>query len=403
MATKLPPTPHPFKEALAFHRARVAVPDSAVSEIRTEARMRALWAAGLAKQASALEVHRALEEALKNGTTPAQFRADWAKRVAADGGATLPVSRQNLIFDQNIGLAYSGGRMKQLRDPALLKAKPFWMYPLGPDDDRTTEICRLLQGYIAPADSEEWNHIAPPNHYKERHTAPVALSQEEAEARGYQAADGDSDRSYPVIDGRQILPATGFDAPPELLATDAQNLLDEFSSLLEEQDAKLPADYDLTALEDIPAAEQIEFEPAIADDTEAGWESFRELMGIPDELSSTFAEDVFGDGVVVNRGTFDTLFGADDTRELASALEPLLEDPLEVWFVPVTTEAGTVMVKRYIGVFTDGENEYWMWADQTPQGWIATGGVGSADEVEAKRKGYLALARTPRQGAKKAA
>src|SRR3954468_23233529 len=98
-----------FTEAVAYHSSRVPMTDSAVAKLSSEARLRAFWVSGLARQAEAVATHRLIDEGLRKGTTDAQFRADYAKAAAANGGSILPVSRQNLIIRQATGVAYAGG------------------------------------------------------------------------------------------------------------------------------------------------------------------------------------------------------------------------------------------------------------------------------------------------------
>jgi len=387
----LGPMPRVFREAISFHESRISITDREAKRSSSEARARSFYAASLADRASALETHRLIGEAMKNGTTEAQFRADFTRLLAANGGAVLPPSRQNLIFEQAIGLGYASGRIRQMRIVSETTDRIIWMYPLAPHDNRTTQICLSLEGYMAPADSPEWQRIAPPNHFKERHWQLLTLTLEQAKERGYVPRDEDEDpRQYPVIDGEEVHPDSGFDMQPELLASDAENLMDGYKALLGELEAKTAADYELGSLATLEDAEAIELpELATAGEAEAGWEAFREVTDMPDALDSTITVDALGDGVIVNRGTFDAIFAEEP--ELVSLLPELLSDPTEVWFIPVETAEGIEIVKRYLGVFVDVDgSRTWMWADQSPSGWLARGGfVKSPEELDALRKGYL--------------
>jgi hypothetical protein len=389
-----------FTEAVAYHRSRVPMTDSAVAKLSSDARLRAFYASGLARQAEAVATHRLIDEALRNGTTAAQFRADYAKAAAANGGSILPVSRQNLVIRQATGLAYAGGRMEKLR--AVSDTRPIWMYPLGPHDEKTTSICINLEGFMAEANSPVWEHIAPPNHFEERHLQVVSMTREQAAARAEKTGgkvweDVEGGGEYPVIDGQQMLPDAGFDMQPSLLASDSRQLVEEFSKLAGEMTAGDAETYGLASIGDLAEEEIVDApELAAASDAEEGWAALRDAAGIPDELETTFVPDMFGDGAIVNRGSYDAIFG-DTDPELAPLLPDLLTDPAEVWFVPFATDAGVEVVKRFFGAFDlDGET-VWLWADQAPSGWIARGGVSGPEQLDALRKGYLVFSKVPRK------
>jgi len=388
-----------FSEAVAYHRSRVPMTDKAVAKLSSDARLRAFYASGLARQAEAVATHRLIDEALRNGTTPAQFRADYAKTAAANGGSILPVARQNLVIRQATGLAYAGGRIEKMR--AVADTRPIWMYPLGPHDEKTTSICLSLEGFMAEANSPVWNHIAPPNHFQERHLQLVSMTREQAAARaektGGNVWEDKEGIEYPVVDGMQMLPDAGFDMQPSLLASDSRQLVDEFAKLAGEITAGNAESYELAAIGELAEEDFVDAgELAAAADAEEGWSLLREAAGIPDDLESSFLPDMFGDGAIVNRGSYDALFG-DTDPELAPLLTDLLTDPAEVWFVPFATDEGVTIVKRFFGAFdVDGET-VWLWADQAPSGWIARGGVSSAEQIEEQRKGYLVFSKVPRK------
>jgi hypothetical protein len=386
-----------FSEAVAYHRSRVPMTDAAVAKLSSDARLRSFYVSGLARQAEVVATHRMIDDALRNGTTPAQFRADYAKAAAANGGSILPVARQNLVIRQATAVAYSSARIEKMR--AVADQRPIWMYPLGPSDAKTTAICFSLQGFMAEADWPGWNHIAPPNHFNERHLALVSMTREQAAAfaeKGGKVILTSEDEEYAVIEGTQMIPDAGFDMQPSLLATDGRQLIEELTKLTSELTAGDAETYSLGPLGEMAAEEIVEApELAAAADAEEGWEALREATGMPDELESTFVPDMFGDGAVVNRGSYDAIFG-DTEPELAALLPDLLTEPAEVWFVPFATDEGVEVVKRFFGAFDVAGETVWIWADQAPSGWIARGGVSSAAEIEKLRKGYLVFSKAPR-------
>lgn len=408
----LTPTQKPFKEAIEFHRARVPMSSDAFATLSNEAKLRAFTVSGLARQSSIVEVYNLAEEALQTGMTMDMFRERLTAYLEANDWASLPAWRIDLIFRQAIGQARAIGRYEQMSDPDVVAMRPFWMYSLGPDDDRTTDVCRRLQGFIAPASSEVWNHIYPPNHFNERHSV-VSLSAAQAKSTGRIYEGPDSDQ-YPFVNGGRILPDPGFDAAPGLLESDGEQLLAEIANLAEEIEAKTPADYGLPTLDALPDSAVAELPPLdaplpvkpTADDLAAAWSRFQAALNMPADADSTVVVDVDGDGVIVNRQTFDHLLGLDTQdpahkidaaarAQFFSTLRPTLEDPVEVWWSPRKTDAGTVaFTKVYIGIYRDAESgrSLQVFVVRSPQGWLMWSGYPKdAAALEAVRRGYLSF------------
>lgn len=391
---KLKPTTKVFREAQEHHRARVSVSSSELANLGGEARARAFWVSGLARHASVVETHRLIDDAISKGGTIAEFRAGFTKMLADNGGAVIGPKRQNNIFRTNVSLAYGAGRMKQLSDPDIIAERPILMYPLSPHDEDTSAICLRLEGFMAEHDSPVWRHIAPPNHFQERHMKLLSLSREQAAKRGTVWQQPEGSGEYPVIDGQQILPDPGFDHAPHLLATDAQELARQWGELKGLRRAKSAANYDLEPLTDAghrlplpPASERV--------DLSGGWERLRKTIEVPEGLDETIVPDLLGDGVVVNRQSYDAIFG--ERPEMSPLLWDLLTNAGEVWMIPAETSAGVVAVKRYLAVIGDGDDILYLWAEQGPMGWLARGGFASEEELEALRTGYLATTRATRR------
>jgi phage-Barnase-EndoU-ColicinE5/D-RelE like nuclease2/Phage Mu protein F like protein len=415
MPPTLVPTLAPFQQAIDFHQSRVVMSPEAFADLSAEARLRAFSVSGLARQASVTEAYRLIEEAIQNGTTMEAFRTSFLAFLEANDGALLSDARIDLIFRQNVGLAYSMGRYAQMTDPDVLDARPYWMYPTGPDDSRTTEVCRSLQGFIALASAEVWQHIYPPNHFNERHNQVVSLSAEQAHKSGgiYPGPQGDQ---YPFLEdpetgqARRIMPDSGFDVAPSLVASDSGALSREMYSLGPEIAAKSAADYGLPAIADLPETDLAiapELGPALPadatpEDVGAAWQRFRDELGIPAGLDESMVVDAAGDGVIVNRETFDHLLGLDQGGDEAAIrtgaaraqyfgfIRPSIEEPLEIWWVP--ERAGyygeVAFVKRYIAAYQGG---VMLVIERSPSGWLMeTIWPSDPRGIELRRTGYLA-------------
>lgn len=411
----LSPTPKPFQEALDAHRARVPMSPEQFAALSDEAKLRAFTVSGLAREASILEVYNLAEEALQNGMTMEQFRDRLTAYLEANEGTALSPSRIDLIFRQAIGTARSAGRYQRMMDPDVLAARPYWMYPLGPDDDRTTAICKQLQGFIAPAKSEVWKHIYPPNHFNERHGQVVSLSEKQAKATG-RIYEGSEKDAYPWVGDRRAMPDPGFDSSPSLMDSDGAELLARVQQMTEDASlGKTPADYDLPSLSDVPGS-AIPDAPALGEalpaapspgDVEAAWQGFRDAVAMPEGLDSTLLADLDGDGVIVNRQSFDHIVGADSadpSRRIAGTtraqffnfIEPTLSDPTEVWFTPQRMAGGQLaFTKTYIALYQDPESgeTYQVFLVRSPQGWLMWSGYpDNPSDADSLRRGYLSYA-----------
>jgi hypothetical protein len=117
------------------------------------------------------------------------------------------------------------------------------------------------------------------------------------------------------------------------------------------------------------------------------------MFQMPQDLDETIAVDRDGDGLFVNRNTFDRARAADATSAVESmALVPaVLENPLEIWWIPTRDASGaTAFKKRYIGLFrTIGGDELAVVVDRSPSGWLMSIDFPNVTGLETFRRGYL--------------
>jgi SPP1 gp7 family putative phage head morphogenesis protein len=89
--------------------------------------------------------------------------AQWGGTVAS------PAWRMEVIFRNATQRAYVHGRVEQLRDPAVARTRPFWIFDaIG--DARTSEICAALDGTVLRASDPWWASHTPPCHHACRST-----------------------------------------------------------------------------------------------------------------------------------------------------------------------------------------------------------------------------------------
>jgi len=188
--------PLPFDEAIEAFRRRIPVSPEVMGRLALNARARAFSVAGVACMDALEEMRAAVDRAIADGTTMADFR----KRMAeiADAREMLPLGRAHVetIFRTNISTALSAGRYRQQTAPAVLQARPFWQY-LTADDGDVRPTHAALHGKVFAADDPVWQQIYPPNGFRCR-CRVVTLSARQVAARGVQVETGDQVLNKPI-------------------------------------------------------------------------------------------------------------------------------------------------------------------------------------------------------------
>ncbi|MBF0273467.1 MAG: minor capsid protein [Magnetococcales bacterium] len=113
-----------------------------------------------------------VEEAIKGGTTQAEFmrklaprlkEMGWWGRSEQDDGKSVGLGnpwRLKVIYQTNLQTAYMAGRWKELQDNA--DARPYWRY-VAVMDSRTRPAHRVLHGKVFRHDDPFWTKFFPPN------------------------------------------------------------------------------------------------------------------------------------------------------------------------------------------------------------------------------------------------
>ena len=118
------------------------------------------------------DIHRALNEAIANGTTLADFKKSFRETAARYGWTGSPQSpidtpgrlgwRATTIFNTNMRTSYAAGHYKQMTEPAALKARPYWRY-VGGLSEHPRPLHLAWSGTILKADDPWWDTHYPPN------------------------------------------------------------------------------------------------------------------------------------------------------------------------------------------------------------------------------------------------
>ena len=163
--------------AIAFWSWKAGLPYDVVKKLEEGARQRAFYVAGLAEHDAVQAIKDALQAALENGETLADFKNRCREVIENQGWHD---SRVETIYRNNMQSAYAAGRYKKMQ--AVKKARPYWQYyTLADGKVRPTHAVLHLQVY--PADHPFWDENYTPNGHKCR-CGVRTLSARQVEAEG---------------------------------------------------------------------------------------------------------------------------------------------------------------------------------------------------------------------------
>ncbi|MTI74718.1 MAG: hypothetical protein FH747_13850 [Stenotrophomonas sp.] len=118
----------PFGEQIEFFRRKLNLPTNGWTDIYTQEHDWAFVVAGANRDEIVADFHTAVERAISEGRTLAEFRKDFDAIVAKhrwdyNGGRNW---RSRVIYETNLRTSYAAGRYEQLQ--ALKSVRPFWQY-----------------------------------------------------------------------------------------------------------------------------------------------------------------------------------------------------------------------------------------------------------------------------------
>jgi len=161
----------PFPEQIEFLRRKYPLPSERWDDIKQAANDRGFIVAGAQTADLLQDLLDAVDKAIDQGGTLEQFRKDFDKTVARNGwtgwtGEGTQAGRDwrtRVIYQTNLNTSYAAGRLKQLRDPDLIKRKPYWMYRHN-DSVQNPRPLHVAWNYrVLPADHPWFATHYPPN------------------------------------------------------------------------------------------------------------------------------------------------------------------------------------------------------------------------------------------------
>ncbi len=140
-----------FTEAIDYFRQKINLPTKAWADLWQAQHARAFVVAGATKDALLADLRAAVDKALSQGTTLAEFRKDFDKAVSTHGwdykgGRNW---RSAVIFNTNLRMAYSAGRWDQAQ--RLKAERPYGRYVHTPSSHERKEHASW-HGTILPLD-----------------------------------------------------------------------------------------------------------------------------------------------------------------------------------------------------------------------------------------------------------
>lgn len=163
--------------AIEFWKQRAKLTDEQAKALGAEAKHRAFYVTGLAKQDLVQLVSDSIQSALENGETLADFKKRIAAVIETQGWHDYRVEN---IFRTNMQTAYSAGRYKKMQ--AVKASRPYWQY-IAVMDKRVRPSHAILHEKVYPAGHEFWTSNYPPNGFRCR-CGVRTLSKRQVEKQG---------------------------------------------------------------------------------------------------------------------------------------------------------------------------------------------------------------------------
>ena len=154
----------PFDAAIAAFRSKLNLPTAKWDDIWGDQHARAFVVAGAAKQDLLCDMRGAVDKALAEGKTLADFRKEFAGICQRRGWEPRggQAWRAATIYNTNLSTAYAAGHYKSMTSPAVLQARPYWRYvPSSSANPRPEHMA--WYNTVLPADDPWWNTHYPPN------------------------------------------------------------------------------------------------------------------------------------------------------------------------------------------------------------------------------------------------
>jgi hypothetical protein len=154
----------PFDEQIRFFRDKHPVLTRAWTDVYAAEHEHAFMVAGAAKADLLHDLRMAVDKAVADGGTLAQFRKDFDGIVEKSGWQYKGGRnwRTRVIYETNLRQSYHSGREAQMADPELRKHRPYGLYRHGRSEHPRPEHL-AWDGIVLPLDDPWWDTHSPQN------------------------------------------------------------------------------------------------------------------------------------------------------------------------------------------------------------------------------------------------
>ncbi len=154
----------PFEEAISFFRQKINLPTKTWKDLWQGMHSRAFVVAGAMKDDLLADLRTSIDKAISQGTTITDFRKDFDQIIQKHGWKYKggKAWRTGVIFNTNLRTAYAAGHYKEMTDPDVLKARPYWRYVASSSKEPRAEH-RKWYNLTLPYNDPFWKTHTPPN------------------------------------------------------------------------------------------------------------------------------------------------------------------------------------------------------------------------------------------------
>ena len=167
-----------FEEAIKSFLDKMPILYDTIEEVTEDVRANFVWL----KKSNDLEITARLfdsmKKSLENGTTFKQWIKDCEKAINKAGLGKQGYYLEN-VYRTNMMTQYSIGNFKQQME--VVEDYPYWEYS-AIEDNRTSNICRQLDGVVKKYNDPFWSAYYPPNHF---HCRSTVISRNKEELKKY--------------------------------------------------------------------------------------------------------------------------------------------------------------------------------------------------------------------------
>jgi len=186
----------PFLEAIEFFKGKTNIPTATWLDLWQSMHDRAFSVAGAIQKDLIADLREAVRKGIDDGTTLEEFRRDFTEIVQKHGWSYNGGEgwRTAVIYNTNLRVAYAAGRYRQLTDPAVVAARPYWRYIGGLSDEPRPEHL-AWSGTILPWNDPWFDTHYPPNGWGCK-CMVVSVSESEIQREGWKLSQAPKTSTY---------------------------------------------------------------------------------------------------------------------------------------------------------------------------------------------------------------